>query len=66
MGEAIVGFVTSFKNEKLDERLVLQECGKNLESFMVPQRIIILEKMPKSYNGKIDKKELIKTLLEDE
>jgi acyl-coenzyme A synthetase/AMP-(fatty) acid ligase len=30
----------------------------NLEPFMVPQKIIFLPEMPKSTNGKIDKKEL--------
>jgi acyl-coenzyme A synthetase/AMP-(fatty) acid ligase len=30
----------------------------HLESFMVPQKVIFLQEMPKSANGKIDKKVL--------
>ena len=34
----------------------------NLELFMVPQRIVFLDEMPKSSNSKIDKKAL-KTII---
>jgi non-ribosomal peptide synthetase component E (peptide arylation enzyme) len=30
----------------------------HLESFMIPQKVVFLAEMPKSSNGKIDKKEL--------
>jgi len=32
----------------------------HLEPFMIPQKVIFLDEMPKSSNGKIDKKELKK------
>jgi non-ribosomal peptide synthetase component E (peptide arylation enzyme) len=35
---------------------------KYLEAFMIPKKVFFLEEMPKSSNGKIDKKELKKSL----
>ncbi|HXR82776.1 MAG TPA: AMP-binding protein [Hanamia sp.] len=60
MGESIVVFVTTHGNFNLSEKEIQRECLQHLESFMVPQKIIFLEEMPKSTNGKIDKKELKK------
>jgi acyl-CoA synthetase (AMP-forming)/AMP-acid ligase II len=64
-GESIVAFVTSHDQVKLNEKEIQQECAKRMEIFMVPQRIIFLAEMPKSTNGKIDKKELKKMILEN-
>ncbi len=58
MGEAIIAFVTSHGHLQMDEKEIQQECMSKLEIFMVPKRIIFLDEMPKSSNGKIDKKEL--------
>ena len=58
MGEAIIAFVTSHSHLQMDEKEIQKECMSKLEIFMVPQRIIFLDEMPKSSNGKIDKKEL--------
>jgi acyl-CoA synthetase (AMP-forming)/AMP-acid ligase II len=66
LGESIVAYITTHDNIQLNEKEIQQECFKNLESFMVPQRIIFLTEMPKSTNGKIDKKELKRMLAEYE
>jgi long-chain acyl-CoA synthetase len=66
LGEAIIAFVTPYENMSVDERSIRQVCVRNLELFMVPERIIILDKLPKSANGKIDKKGLKEKLLRDE
>ena len=55
LGESIVAFITTHDDIQLDEKEVLKECSANLEIFMVPQKIIFLEDMPKNSNGKIDK-----------
>ena len=60
MGEAIIAFVTTHGSAKLEAKDILKECMSKLESFMIPKEIIFLEEMPKSSNGKIDKKELAK------
>ena len=55
LGESIVAFITTHVTAQISEKEILQECSANLEMFMVPQRIILLNEMPKNSNGKIDK-----------
>ncbi len=62
LGEAIVAFATTYDQEPFNEKEIQRECMANLESFMVPQKIIFVKEMPKSSNGKIDKSELKKLL----
>jgi acyl-coenzyme A synthetase/AMP-(fatty) acid ligase len=66
MGEAIIAFVTIHGHLQIDEKEIQKECISRLELFMVPQRVIFLDEMPKNSNGKIDKKELKKMLLKNE
>ena len=66
MGESIIAHVTLHDHANVNGKGIQQECMSKLEVFMVPQRIIFLDEMPKSPNGKIDKKELKKILLEHE
>jgi acyl-CoA synthetase (AMP-forming)/AMP-acid ligase II len=58
MGETIVAFLVMHENFHPDIKQIKQKCVENLEIFMVPGRIEFLEQMPKSPNGKIDKKRL--------
>ena len=60
LGEAIVAFITMYDGESTTEKEIQRNCMSQLEAFMVPQRIVFLPEMPKSSNGKIDKKELKK------
>ncbi len=60
MGEAIIAFVTTHDQSQRNEKDIIRECMASLELFMIPQRIIFLNEMPKSSNSKIDKKELKK------
>jgi long-chain acyl-CoA synthetase len=59
LGEAIKGFVSLRNGSALTEREILKKCAAKLEEFMVPQKIEIVACMPKSQNGKIDKKALM-------
>ena len=58
LGEAICAFVVAQPEVKLDERIVKKICAQRLENFMVPKKVVFLDQMPKSPNGKIDKKKL--------
>ncbi|MEO9144893.1 MAG: AMP-binding protein [Ginsengibacter sp.] len=60
MGESIIAYITTHENIQLTGKEVQRQCMTYLEPFMVPQKIIFLAEMPKSSNGKIDKKELKK------
>lgn len=66
MGESIVAYITTHEDTALNEKDVQKECMSKLEVFMVPQKVIFLNEMPKSPNGKIDKKELKEMLLKNE
>lgn len=60
MGESIIVYVTLHDNIQISEKEIQRECMMHLEPFMIPQKVIFLAEMPKSTNGKIDKKELKK------
>jgi acyl-coenzyme A synthetase/AMP-(fatty) acid ligase len=66
MGELIVAYITTHETAHLSEKEIQKECMNKLEVFMVPQKVSFLKSMPKSPNGKIDKKELKKILPENE
>lgn len=58
LGQSIRAIVTLMPGEELTEKEVLAYCRKHLEDFMVPQKIEFRDQLPKSPNGKIDKKQL--------
>lgn len=60
MGESIVVYLTLHDGIQLSEKEIQRECMLHLEPFMIPQKVVFLPEMPKSSNGKIDKKELKK------
>jgi acyl-CoA synthetase (AMP-forming)/AMP-acid ligase II len=62
LGESVVAVVTTNDGTSVNDKIIHRTCMAHLESFMVPGKIIVLQEMPKSPNGKIDKKELKKLL----
>ncbi len=64
-GESIIAFITIHKPSTLTEKDIQKECMAHLESFMIPQKVVFLNEMPKSPNGKINKKELKAYLTKD-
>jgi len=64
LGEAVVAIVQRQDGGDLTAAEILRRCSGNLESFCVPREVIFIEEMPKSPNGKIDKKRLIAMLAE--
>lgn len=63
MGEEIIAVVTSEGEEAFIEKKIMKECVSHLESFMIPSKVLLMEQMPKSHNGKIDKKRLKENIL---
>ncbi len=53
-GEAIKAFVV-LRDLTLDHKAIMRHCKKNLEDFMVPKYIEILDELPKTSSGKIKK-----------
>lgn len=53
--DQVVGFVV---NPALPQSEIRKRCRSSLPAYMVPRKIIVLEKMPLSTSGKIDRKAL--------
>jgi acyl-CoA synthetase (AMP-forming)/AMP-acid ligase II len=64
LGEAVIAYVTLQPDSGINEKDILRICTSHLELFMIPKQVIIITEMPKSSNGKIDKKELKNWLLD--
>ena len=60
LGQAIKAFIVPASGKELTERDVLRFCTQNMESFMVPKYILFMDELPRTPNGKIDKKTLQK------
>jgi len=59
-GQSIAAFIVSEDKNNQNSNKIRMHCNNNMESFMVPSFIIFIDEMPKSPNGKIDKKRLVK------
>lgn len=57
LGHVIFAIVTPEKG--FDTSLLMQHCKSQMANFMVPAKIIVIDNLPKSPNGKIDKNQLI-------
>jgi amino acid adenylation domain-containing protein len=57
LGQTITAFVVS-DNAQLNDRLIKKFLMSKLENFMIPKDIYLIAELPKSVNGKIDKKQL--------
>jgi acyl-CoA synthetase (AMP-forming)/AMP-acid ligase II len=58
LGEAIKAIVTVRAGASLTEPQIRAHCARSLESFMMPKWIEFKQALPKSANGKINKREL--------
>jgi len=58
LGESIVAFVSVYPGMTINEGKVFKACQEQLELFMVPSVVHLQNELPKSANGKIDKRAL--------
>lgn len=58
LGEAIKAIIALRSDAQTTEKEVLRYCAQHLEDFMVPQSVEIRDTLPKTSNGKINKREL--------
>ncbi len=59
LGNAIKAFVVKKPDSNLTDKDIFKFCFEKLEPFMVPKYIAFIDQLPKSINGKIDKKSLM-------
>jgi long-chain acyl-CoA synthetase len=64
LGQAIKAFIVRKEGSKLEPNDILYYCSKNVESFMIPKYLEFIKELPKSPNGKIDKKILKQQIFE--
>ena len=58
LGQAVKVFIVPSNGVALAEKLVLRYCADNMETFMVPKYVQFVQELPKTPNGKVDKKVL--------
>jgi acyl-coenzyme A synthetase/AMP-(fatty) acid ligase len=58
LGQAIKAFIVRKNGTELSENDILKYCGANMETFMQPKYIQFVDTLPKTPNGKVDKKKL--------
>jgi amino acid adenylation domain-containing protein len=54
----ICAFISTTNCQVLDERMLRDDLGKKLPSYMIPSHFTFMDTIPKTPNGKIDKKSL--------
>lgn len=58
LGENIVAFVVPKDGCDISQKEILRHCRRNLPAFKVPHRITLIDDLPKTVSGKIQKLEL--------
>jgi long-chain acyl-CoA synthetase len=61
-GEVPLAYIVTKDNSQFNEKLFKEFLKKNLASFKLPKKIILLDELPKNATGKIMKKDLRKLL----
>jgi long-chain acyl-CoA synthetase len=55
LGEAVHAHVSPRAGEELDPLALKRLCAEHLEDYMVPQRIVVHENLPRNQNNKVDR-----------
>jgi amino acid adenylation domain-containing protein len=58
LGQAVQAFVVLDPESDLTDKKIKKMCLSRLENFMVPKTVALLDRLPKTANGKIDRKML--------
>lgn len=56
LGEAIKAFIALESGSKLTEKDILYHCSQHLENYMMPKYIVMVDSLPKTTTGKINKR----------
>jgi amino acid adenylation domain-containing protein len=58
LGQAVHAHVSPQPNSSLDEAALRRHCAEHLEDYKVPRRIFVHQELPRTSNGKIDRRAL--------
>jgi acyl-coenzyme A synthetase/AMP-(fatty) acid ligase len=56
LGQAIKAYIVPERSSELTTKQIIKYCSENMETFMVPKYVEFVDDLPKTPNGKIDKK----------
>ena len=59
IGNTIHAVVTLAADGSLDSMHLKQHCAEKLPAYMVPEKIVFRESLPRTDNGKIDRRRLV-------
>jgi acyl-CoA synthetase (AMP-forming)/AMP-acid ligase II len=59
LGHAVLAHVAPVTGAELDPALLRRGCAQRLEDYKVPRKVIIHETLPRTPNGKVDRKALV-------
>ena len=62
IGNTIHAVVTLTDSQSLDVKTLKQHCAKKLPAYMVPEKIEFRDSLPRTDNGKIDRRRLVNEL----
>ncbi len=62
-GEKVIAFLTVSDEEKFDVSEMKEYCKEFLGGYKIPKQFFILDELPKTDVGKIDKNKLTKSLV---
>ncbi|WP_174496892.1 class I adenylate-forming enzyme family protein [Salirhabdus euzebyi] len=58
-GEAVAAFVSFNKGKQFNEQELQEYCSRKLSSYKIPKKFFVIDELPKTHVGKIDKKSLV-------
>ena len=58
LGQAVVAHVAARGGATLEPAELRRHCGAHLEAHMVPARIVVHDALPRTPNGKVDRRSL--------
>jgi amino acid adenylation domain-containing protein len=64
IGNRIIAFVESRTGKDIADRELYDYCSKSLPPYMLPEKIVYVNAMPKTTTGKIDRKQIEQSFLQ--
>jgi long-chain acyl-CoA synthetase len=58
LGEAVIAHVSPEPGKEVDAQALRRRCAEQLEDYMVPKRVVIHDALPRTPNGKLDRRAL--------
>ncbi len=58
LGESVQAFVVIEAGAEVTEKDILRQCASQLEKYMMPQRIVFMDRLPLARTGKVDRSQL--------